>query len=266
MPDLEFFADRLHYDGHREYTKAEGDVNYLDGTPLKRPIKMPLGQRAVAIIIVIVGIIIGLMLVNNLVIQRWQQNAAAEQAIIDNLAREASAESVPNMASLVHLANEDIKATFDAAGYQYFDMSESDESNDMVLYKMPSDVPVAEGADLYRSGVGTLTGEEASRLLTGGWYFAVDRAGGTSMVVRYVDFTTGDPKVAVQNAVNKQGFDAASITESGVDESDNTFSTGTVTADEQSCIWRVSALPLAEIYSISGLPEDACYVGVRING
>ena len=266
MPVLEFFEERLHYDGQRDYTRAEGDVNYLDGTPLRRPIKMPLGQRLIALVIVVVGIIIGAMLVNNYVIQRWQQNAAIEQAIIDNLAREASAESVPNMASVIHLDNDAIRASFDEAGYKYFDMSETDESNDLVLYKMPNDMTVAEGADLYRSGVGTLSAVEASRLLTGGWYFAVDRAGGTSMVVRYVDFTTGDPKTAVQNAVTKQGFDTSGITESGVDESDNTFSTGTVTADDQTCTWRVSALPLKDIYSITGLPEDACYVGVRING
>jgi hypothetical protein len=85
------------------------------------------------------------------------------------------------------------------------------------------------------------------------------------MVVRYIDFSTGDPQIAVQNAIMKEGFDTGSITESGEDDSGNTFSTGSFTIDDASYTWKVSALPLEEIYSISGLPEkSACYVGVRV--
>ena len=84
------------------------------------------------------------------------------------------------------------------------------------------------------------------------------------MVVRYADFSTADPQVAVQNALTKQGFNPESITESGVDDSGNTFSLGSIDVDGTMCTWKISALPLKDMYSISGLPEDACYIGVRV--
>jgi hypothetical protein len=83
------------------------------------------------------------------------------------------------------------------------------------------------------------------------------------MVVRYADFTTGDPQVAIRSALEKEGFDANNV-ESGVDDSGNSFSTGGVDVNGTQCTWRISAVPLSDYYAISGMPENACYVGVRI--
>ena len=44
----------------------------------------------------------------------------------------------------------------------------------------------------------------------------------------------------------------------------NICSMGTLDAEGTPCTWKISALPLSDMYSISGLPEDACYVGVRV--
>ena len=51
----------------------------------------------------------------------------------------------------------------------------------------------------------------------------------------------------------------------GVDEVGNTFKQGTVDVDGTAYTWKVSALPLSEMYDISGLPETAVYVGVRLS-
>lgn len=266
MPDLQDFAERLHYENRRDYTKKQGSIDYLDGTPLKRPFTMPVGQRIIAIVIVAIGIVIGAMLINTYVISHWREAAETEQAIEYNLTREASIESIPNMASLIHLDDDAIRATFNDAGYVYYDRSAEDDSNDMMLYKGPKDMQLEEVIALYTQGIGSLEAKDASKLLNGSWSFAVDRVGGTSMVVRYVDFSTEDPQKAVQSAIAKQGFDPATTTDSGEDDSGNTYSTGTIEVDGSICTWRVSALPLTEIYSIYGLPEEACYVGVRITG
>jgi hypothetical protein len=225
---------------------------------------MPMAQRIIAIIIVIIAIAIGGYLVNKFVISKWQEATAAEQAVISNLAREASIETIPIVSGLINLDNEDIIATFEKSGYTLYDASTPDEWGSMALYKLPSDMTESEASPLLLQGIGSLEAQDASRFLEGSWYYAADRVGGTSMVVRYVDFSTGDPQIAVQNAVNKEGFDMSSTTDSGVDESGNTFTSGTLDADGTACTWKVSALPLNEIYSISGLPKDACYVGVRV--
>ena len=264
MPDLHSLVDRIHYDGQREYTVKRGNVAYLDFTPLTRPANMPRAQRLIALVIVIVAVLIGFAMVNAFVLSPMREAATTEQRIADNLAREASINTIPEMAGLINLDNDAIKAKFAEAGYTIYDASSFDDSNDMVLYKLPSDMTVGDAAALYQQGVGSLNAEQASKLLNGSWHFAVDRINGTSMVVRYADFSTGDPQIAGQNAMNKENLGSATTTESGVDDSGNTYSMGTLDADGTACTWKVSALPLDDIYSISGLPTNACYVGVRI--
>ena len=264
MQNPKSFVDRIHYDGSREYTYKRGEIAYLDGSRLARPADMPRAQRVIALVIVIIAIVIGGFIVNDLVISKMRASADAEQAVADNLAREGSMESLPSMTSLINLDNNAIKAALESAGNKIYDASAGDDSSDMILYRIPSDMSASEVASLYLKGVGSLDAAQASKLLNGSWYFAVDRAGAPSMVVRYADFKNSDPQVAVQEAFKKEGFDSASVTDSGVDESGNTYMAGTVDADGTACTWKISSLPLDEVYSISGLPESACYVGVRI--
>lgn len=264
MPDLRSVVDRIHYENRRAYTDVRGGVAYLDGAPLKRPLDMPRAQRVIALFILAVGVVIGAMLVNDLVVSRWRASADAERAVAENLARPGAVESLPDVAGLMRLDNDGVRAAFAEAGYAVYDASAMDDSHDMVLYKVPGDMSVEDAAVLFLQGVGSLDAGRASRLLNGSWYFAADRANGTSMVVRYADFTAGDPEVAVHDAISREGFDVAGISESGVDESGNTYSMGTVDVDGTACTWKVSALPLDEVYPVPGLPEDACYVGVRV--
>ena len=145
-----------------------------------------------------------------------------------------------------------------------YDASDPDDPDNMILYRLPEDVSLDEAAQLYAKGVSNLSGVQASKLLVGSWYFSADRNGGTSMIVRYADFETADPQAAVQKAFDKQGFDPESISETGVDDSGNTYSMGTLDANGTQCTWKISALPLSDMYDIQGLPEDACYVGIRL--
>ena len=264
MQNPKSFVDRIYYDGHREYTVKRGEIAYLDGSRLARPAEMPRAQRVIALVFVVIAIIIGGVMVNDLVISKIRASADNEQAIVDNLAREASIESIPNMASLINLDNNGVKAALESAGNKLYDATGADDSSDMILYRIPSDMSASEVASLYLKGIGSLEAAQASKLLNGSWYFAVDRVGSPSMVVRYADFKNSDPQVAVQDAFKKEGFDSKSVTDQGIDESGNTYMSGTVDAEGTACTWKISSLPLSEVYTISGLPEDACYVGVRV--
>lgn len=257
-------GDLLHYTNRRTYSDTKGDIAYLDGAPLRRPFSMPAGQRFLALIIVAIAVIIGFVFINNTVISALRESAQAEQAIETNLARQASIETLPNMAKLINRNDKGIKKAFKKAGYTVFDASSEDDSEDMTLYKLPADVTLDEAAAMYAKGISNLTAVQATKLLVGSWQFVAERSSGTSMVVRYADFTTGDPQVAVQNALEKSGFDPESISDSGVDDSGNTYSTGTLTVDDTTCVWRISAIPLEEIYDINNMPEEACYIGVRV--
>ena len=264
MADLQSLVDHIHYENRRDYTHVEGDVAYLDGAPLRRPFAMPKTQRVIATVIIVIAVIIGIVFLNMTVISNLRDTLRAEQNVTSNLARQASIETIPAMGSLITLGDDEIKASFEEAGYTVYDASDPDDETSMVLYKLPDDVTVDEAAAMYAKGISNLSSTQSSKLLNGSWYFSTDRNGGTTMVVRYADFSTGDPARAVQNALAKEGFNPESISDSGEDESGNTYSMGTLDADGTSYRWKISALPLSDMYSVRGLPEDACYVGVRV--
>lgn len=264
MADLHSLVDHIYYENRRDYTHVEGDVAYLDGAPLRRPFSMPRMQRTIAAVIVVAAIIIGAVFLNNTVFQSLRDTVQAEEALAANLQRQPSIDTLPDMSQLILMGDDDIRTALQEAGLTIYDASDPDDPTSMVLYKLPSDVSVEEAAGMYAKGIGTLSAAQASKLLVGSWYLNADRNGWTSMVVRYADFSTGDPQVAVQNAIAKQGFDPESISESGEDDSGNTYSAGTLDANGTTCSWKISALPLDDMYSVSGLPDDACYVGIRV--
>ena len=86
------------------------------------------------------------------------------------------------------------------------------------------------------------------------------------MRVGYADFTSGSLEAAIQSAIASEGFDPATTPEggAGVDEVGNTFQSGTIDVNGTVYTWKVSALPLSNMYDITGLPESAVYVGIRM--
>lgn len=264
MFDSNKFVDKLFYNSKREYTRTDGNVDYLDGTGLSRPIDIPKPQRIFIVIIVVVAAIIGIFIIKDTVITSLQSTVLAEKTMTENLARPASIESIPYLPDLIDLDNANIINKLESNGGNYYSVTESSNSTDLRIYKIPDDMNIADAAVQYRRGIGALTAADATFLLNGSWTLTVDRSGTTSAVIHYADFATGDPATAIQSAIAKEGFASDSITESGVDESNNTFTTGTLKIGETDCIWKVSALPLDEVHSIYGMPENACYVGIRV--
>jgi len=264
MVDLHSLVDKFFYANRREYTVREGNVAYLDGSPLKRPFNMPVAQKIIALVIVVAALVIGLLFVNNTILASIRSTQQAEQRVADNLARQAAIETVPQLSSVVLAEDDAIRAAFDQAGYKTYDASSLSESGNLVLWRLPDDMSLEEAALMISQGINRLDAEQGSKLLNGSWEFELDRVNGTSAAIHYVDFSTGDPQVAIRNALEAEKFDVNSVGESGVDESGNNYSKGSIEIDGHPCTWSIHAIPLSDMYSISGLPEDACYVGVRI--
>lgn len=265
MPDLHSLGDRLYYANRRRYSKTEGNVAYLDDAPLGRPLSMPAAQRVFTALVAVVALVLGGIFLNATVLSSLREAAAAEQAISDNLARQASIDTIPVMTDLITLSDDEVREKFADAGFTVYDASSLNaNSDDMVLYKLPADMTSEDAAGMLALGIGSLDASQATKLLNGSWYFAAERSGAVSMVVRYADFSTADPQEAVQLAVEKEGFDPSSISETGVDDSGNTYNMGVVEVGKKAYTWKVSALPLDDMYSIANMPEEACYVGVRL--
>lgn len=247
------------------YDAGEGPVRYLDGSSLARPLDAPRPQMVIMAAFVLVAAIIGGVFLFN-VIDNVSHSAERAQATMEqNLARPASMESLPNLASLVGMDVEGIKATFAEAGWSVADKGalSGDTSGKIDLIKLPADVSEAQALLMY-SNVSGLSATDATLLLNGSWQFTAEPGDYADMRVKYADFSSGSVEAAVQTAIASEGFDPATAGEMGVDESGNTFQEGTVAVADGTYHWRVSAIGLSSVYSIKGLPETAVYVGIRL--
>ena len=129
--------------------------------------------------------------------------------------------------------------------------------------KLPADVSLEEAGLMYVQGIDKLSAGDAVKLLKGAWTLTVSRKAGDDMRLRYADFASGTIEKAVQGAMQVEGLENAEVTDSGVDDSGNTYQAGVVSTDNGTYNWRVSVIELDEVYDISGLPNTAFYVGIR---
>ena len=247
------------------YDAGDGPIRYLDGSSLARPLEAPRPQMlAMAAFVLAAAVIGGVFLFN--VIDNVTHSAERTRATVEqNLARPASMASLPNLASLVGLDAEGVKAAFAESGWSIADKGalSGDESGNLDLIKLPDDVSEAQALLMY-SNVSGLSAADATLLLNGSWQFTSEAGGSANMRVKYADFSSGSVEAAVQTAIASEGFDPATAGEMAVDESGNTFQEGPVAAGDGTYHWRVSAIKLSSVYDIKGLPDTAVYVGIRL--
>lgn len=250
------------------YTKREGSVYYLDGTSLKRPLKM--GPRELIVMALLVAIAAGISVYCYVsTTTNMAEAAARSQATTEeNLARDVTY-GIPYLPDLIWLNNSDIIAVEENQGYRLYDMGGADGSTEdgtMRFMKIPEDMTLTETASMMASGgIGSLDAAQAALIMNGSWTFEVQRGENIEMRVRYVDFDAETIDEAIAWAVGFEGFnwDNAVETSSGVDAAGNTFRAGTINFDGYEYGWQVSAIDLSDVYDIQGLPEDAIYVGIR---
>lgn len=252
----------LFYARKNEYDAGEGPIRYLDGSSLSRPLDMPKPQIAILVVFVIIAAIIGGTFLFNMLGSITHSAARSQATLEENLARPASSESLPGLASLLTLDDESIKASFAESGFVIYDMSSDGGSLDLV--KLPEDVSTAEAAVLYAQGTSNLSAAEAALILNGSWRITVDRGDTTNLSLKYADFSSGSVQAAIEAAMVAEGLDVTTLGESGTDDAGNTFQNGTIDVGGSVYTWRVSAISLSSVYDISGLPESATYVGIRI--
>lgn len=243
-----------------------GDVSYLDGAELSRPQEMPPRVRTVMFAAMAVAAVIGCLFLVRYLDQITNEPIRQQQMLQENLARETSLD-LPQLVNFMPENDEDIMASLTDAGYTLYERTPIGTNPDggFEVIKLPPDLSVEEAGLMYVKGIDKLSAAEAVRLLKGAWTLDVSRKAGVSMRVRYADFDSGSIESAVQNAMQAEGLENAKVTDSGVDDSGNTFQAGTVKADGNTYNWRVSVIDLSEMYDISGLPNTAYFVGIRFS-
>ena len=247
------------------YTQGDGPVRYMDGSALQRPFELPRRKLPIALAFGAVALVIGIALAMTLLNSTMHAAERAAASVEENLARDVALD-LPQSTAYAGMDAAGVKAAVEALGVTTYTLSSDDDlaSGTLDMVKLPSDVSVEGAALFYAQGIDNLDGPDAALLLNGSWRLQLDSADGFNLSVRYADFDSGNVDTAVENAIQAQGFDSASASELAVDEAGNTYRTGTVDAGGVTYNWRISAISLSEVYNVSGLPNTAIYVGVRL--
>lgn len=249
-----------------EYVDTDDSIRYLDGSRLSRPFTMPAPQRLIAGVFLIAALGIGAFLGHKVIDEVVNAPARAAASVEENLNRDVSLD-LPSLPGFVSYGDEDIRASFDEAGYTIYDKTEEEIAAAGVGFdfiKLPADVSLEEAGLLYLQGISKLSAADAAKLLNGSWEMTSDRSGGTDFKLKYADFASGSIDAAIQNAIVAEGLDASAFGDAGVDGSGNTFQAGTIDIDGYTYSWQVSACPLSDVYSVDGFPDTAVYVGIRL--
>lgn len=246
---------------HTDYSIEQGNIRYMDGSSLLRPMDMPRSQQIVMAVFVVIAVTIGIRLAAGAITAVNDSNTQNKASVEENLSRTVSY-NLPVLTQMADMDDQAILDSLSAAGYTVYNRT-AEGTAGLDLVKLPEDVTVADAAAMYAKGVGGLSASQAALLLNGSWTLTVDRSDTLTMAVKYADFSSSTLEAAIQAAVAAEGFQAAS-TSTDTDEVGNTFQTGTVDIDDVTYTWRVSAAPLSDKYDIKGLPSNAAYVGIRL--
>lgn len=252
------------------YTKDDGYVRHLDGSCLDRPLDMPGSQRKIMKIFVAIAIVIAGCMLFSAMHGIKKQVKDNRVAVEENLAHEVSYD-LPILVDVIEVSDfESLKQSLTDAGMTIYDNTTEQDAaaGNISLVKLPAGLSELDAANmLVNKGIANLNAADASRLMNGSWNLEIKRDETLYARLTYTDFTSGDRQSAIQNAIMVEGFDPASVDQnaSGIDEVGNMYQSGTTKSNTTTYTWKVSVIPLSDVFDISGLPEDALYVGIRLS-
>lgn len=236
-------------------------IRQFDGSALLRPQKVQGSNLIAAGIIVLLAVAIGCILAYKAIdVTILSQERSIEQ-MEANATRDVKY-STPKLMNYVSKTDEGMIQIFKDKKYKTYFITES-KGDGFEMVKFPGDMKQDEAEALFLEGIDNLEPADAGMLLNGMWRFSVDRSNTTDIRVRYADFKSGSVEDAIQKAVEYQGFADSKVTSNGTDESGNTYQEGSIKINKKGYTWRVSALPLSDVYAVD-LPDTAVFVGVRL--
>ena len=247
-------------------TFVEGNVAYPNAKKLLRPQSIGGKWLIVAGLIVILAVCSAYFLVSRATDSIYFSQVRTSSQVEQNMAREI-AYDLPQLKD--YIAATDAQDVYNdlSERYELVQLGIDDvSSTGFDVFKLPEDVNVDEGAAALKNGIGSMDILSASKVLNGGWRITMDLTNYQDLRVRYTDFKSSSIEEAILSAIQSEGFDGedCEITKEGVDESGNTFKSGTVQTEDETYFWRVSAVKFNDAYSIKGMPETAIYVGIRM--
>lgn len=247
-------------------TMQKGNIEYPNAKKLLRPQNLQGANLMIACILVVIAIIAAYNLAANAADTIYFSEVRKTEQIELNIAR-SSDYAFPLAKNYITSSN--AQDSYNELSEEYtlvpLGVNEVNEST-FDVFRLPEDVSPTTGEEALKNGIGSMDMLSASYVLNGGWRATMDLTSYQDFRIRYADFKSKTIEDALLNAINTQGFsdDDSEMTNEGVDDSGNTFKSGTTTIDGETYYWRVSALKFNDAYSIKGMPENVVYVGIRM--
>lgn len=241
-------------------------VNYPDATKLLRPQSIQGPGIFIVLILMVIAAIVGGTFAYKAADNVYFSEVRKADTIQKNLQLD-SPYDFPQIKNYIASDNAlDVLSTMQNKYTMISLVPEEANSKGFDYFKLPENVSKDEGTSALKKGIGGMTLVSASKILNGGWRLTMDLTNYQDLKIRYCDLKASSIEGAILDAIHTQGFDGdnCEMTKEGVDESGNTFKSGTIEIDDETYFWRVSALKFSDAYSISGMPDTAVYVGVRM--
>lgn len=253
----------------RNIFKENPNVYYFNGESLSRPLHLPKEIKRKRWIFVAIAVVIACLMLFFYFDQIISAPAKTQQEIQDVLSQDIKT-NPPDLLKILGWSDKKIKSSLTKAaskgGYGIIDITdERVSSNEIDLVKIPAGLTVEEGAEMYARGLSNLSAIDLIKLLYGGWDLNVDRTQNINISLHYADFKSHTPKTAIAQAIASESLSRGTTSESGEDDGfGNEYSSGSIMINGSDYAWTVSSTYLTDVYSVSGIPENATYVGVRL--
>lgn len=239
-------------------------VIYPNGEALSRPLTIPDSARAGVVALVLAACLVAAGMLYLYFDTTMNEPKRQQMQLEEQLSKDVSL-ALPSLISLVELDDASIDAQLKSTGATFYDRKPVGSGDVYETIKLPDDMTLVDAGVLYATGVSNLMATQAVSLLNGSWDLKVDRKSGVNMSLHYADFESGDLESAISSAIAAEDLARGGITDSGDDDGfGNAYSTGTIMISGETYSWTVSAVALSEVYSVSGMPDDAVYVGIRV--
>lgn len=246
-----------------------GSTRYMDAPALRGGLVMPAKVKLIiaglGCLALLVATIFGARFYDTVANAPARYNESITEAI-----RTGPGLQLPVLNNFAGTDVETIKTSFADSGYTIIDVNELYDNDEEVdeysldLLKIPADMDKDLAESLFKKSLRRAAVLDAAHYLGGSWRFTASLAEGCDLKVKYADLESATIEDAIARAISNQGWTDSTMGESGVDQSGNTFQSGTITVNEVTYNWTVSACPLDEVYSVNGLPDNSFYVGARL--
>lgn len=247
-----------------QYAKTEDDqpIRYLDPGSLARPIDMPRNQRMLVLVFVAIAALIGTLIINCVLGGMGSDGNTTSQEVQQIIA-ETGDLNLPALADYTINDADGIKTRLDNAGIDCYDNSKNSDY-DLELVYVPNGMKSSDVKGILSDGIKSADTATAARYICGSWRLTGNFGSGVDLRVRYCDMTATTATAALKDAANSQGLTIKKKAKQTTDSAGNTSVSGTTTYQGNTYKWTISACDLSNVYSVSGIPGSAQYVGIHL--